>query len=294
MAEQPLIWASIRGLTRLLAGLSQERASRLGGRLGRLVGLIESDRRARSEARVVRALRVDGPKARRIVRGAYDHFGRCAAEFLRLPLVAPEMGRYVSVEGEEYLRSALDRGRGVVLLSGHLGNWEYGVALLALKGYPVQAIGAEQRDPRITDLVGELRASAGVRPLGKGFDLKAAISCLRGGEVLAILLDQDAKSRGLISPFLGLPASTPVGPVKLAAKTGAAVVPCFCLREPDGVSFRLRIHPPLDEAGGRPFGEDPQASVDRCNRVIGEAILSRPAQWMWMYPRWASTLGDRK
>jgi KDO2-lipid IV(A) lauroyltransferase len=126
--------------------------------------------------------------------------------------------KIMTVDGEEHLRRAMELGKGAIFLSAHIGNWEYGAAILAHKGFPINAIGAEQRDPRITEAIVDLRRSAGVKPVGKGLDLKGAISCLKAGEVLAVLLDQDARDMGVVSPFLGFPASTPVGPIKLARK----------------------------------------------------------------------------
>ena len=114
------------------------------------------------------------------------------------------------------------------------------------------AIGAEQRDPRITELVATLREAVGVRTIGKGFDLKGALRCLRRGEILGVLLDQDARSAGVVVPFLGYAASTPYGPVKMAAKLGARVVPLFMVRRQDGQHHDLFLLPPLGEAGGKP------------------------------------------
>jgi KDO2-lipid IV(A) lauroyltransferase len=156
----------------------------------------------------------------------------------------------------------------------------------------MNAIGAEQRDDRITRAIASLRASASVKPVGKGLDLRAALTCLRKNEVLAVLLDQDAKDTGVLSSFLGHLASTPVGPIKLASKLGTAVLPAHVLRDGDGTHMTLVIDPPLEGPNGRPFGEDVQDAVDRCNGVISGWIRENPEQWMWMYPRWESTLND--
>jgi KDO2-lipid IV(A) lauroyltransferase len=157
----------------------------------------------------------------------------------------------------------------------------------------MNAIGAEQRDERITQAIADLRSSAGVKPVGKGLDLRAAIECLRKNEVLAVLLDQDARDSGILSPFLGHLASTPTGPIKLACKLGSAILPAHITRDGDGSHMTLVIDPPLEGKGGRPFGEDMQYAVDRCNEVISGWIRENPEQWMWTYPRWESTLNDR-
>jgi KDO2-lipid IV(A) lauroyltransferase len=229
-------------------------------------------------------------RAREIIDGAYRHFGMAMVEFIRLPLMCGDIDSLVKVEGEEHIRRALERGRGAIFMSAHIGCWEYGAAVCARHGLPMNAIGAEQRDDRITQAIADLRSSAGVKPLGKGMDLRAAIDCLRKNEVLAVLLDQDARDAGVMSPFLGQLASTPIGPIKLASKLGSAVLPARITR--GGGRMTLVIDPPLEGRDGRPFGEDVQYAVDRCNEVISGWIREKPEQWMWMYPRWESTLND--
>ncbi len=258
-----------------------------------LIWFFSRSRVDRAEARCVKALQVGVTTARKIVRESYRNLGRGLSEFLRLPDLGERVLDHIDIHGEENLIGALSRGKGVILLTAHFGNWEYTAAALAVKDYPMNAIGAEQRDPRITELVVSLRSACGVKTMSKGFDLKSAIRCLREGQILGILLDQDFGSNGIVLPFLGIPASTPFGPVKMAEKIGSAVVPTFIIRRDDGCSHDLYILPPLDEAGGLPFGEDVEASLALCNDTLGEWIRRYPGQWMWLYPRWASTTGDR-
>ena len=293
MKKQPLIWAVVQVLRFIFNLLPHRAALSLGGWLGSVVEKFSSEKAHRARARCVRALGVSESEGARIVSESYSHFGRALVEFVRMPSMLGKLDEMISLEGEEHLREAFNRGKGVILLAAHIGNWEYEAALLASRGFPLHAIGAEQRDYRITNAIEELRRSAGVKPLGKGFDLKGALSCLKSGEILCIMLDQDARDMGIVSPFLGLPASTPVGPVKMARKFGSAVVPVHLVRDANGVHMRMTIEPALEGRDGEPFGEDLGYSVDLCNEVISGWIRQNPGQWMWMYPRWASTLNDR-
>jgi KDO2-lipid IV(A) lauroyltransferase len=257
-----------------------------------LVEKFSTEKAGKARGRCSRVLGVGEREARRIVSGAYRHFGRSLAEFIRLPLMISHIEEIVSLEGEEHLIDALGKGKGVIFLSAHIGNWEYGAALLAHRGFQINAIGAEQRDSRITEMIAELRRSAGVKPIGKGFDLKTALSCLRASEILAVLLDQDAREFGVVSPFLGIPASTPAGPIKLARKFGSPVVPVHVVRNKDGVHLSMTIEPALKGPMGADFGVDVQYAVDKCNEVISSWIRESPDQWLWMYPRWATTQKD--
>ena len=278
---------------RLCNALPHEKALSLGAFVGSAVKRHSPKHAEKARLRVARILGVGENEASAIISDAYRNFGRSLVEFLRLPKMANELDNIVELSGEEHLRNAYNKGRGVIFLSAHFGNWEYGAALMAKRGFPMNAIGAEQRDARITAAIEMLRAGAGVNPVGKGLDLKAAVSCLRKGEILAVLLDQDARDAGLPSPFLGVPASTPVGALKLARKYGSPVVPAHIVRVKNGSRFKMLIEPPLEGKNGEPFGEDLQYSVDLCNERISSWIRENPEQWLWMYPRWATTTGDR-
>lgn len=293
MRKQPVIWATLCAFKTLFNALPHRSAVNLGGAVGRCVHAFSRSRAARAYARVMRILDVDEAAAQEIVRAAYDHFGRSLAEFIRLPKMASRLDEIVELHGEEHLRAAMEQGHGVIFLAAHIGCWEYGAALLAQHGFPVNAIGAEQRDPRITETIERLRASAGVKPVGKGMDLRAAIDCLRKKEILCVLLDQDAREAGVVAPFLGFPASTPIGPLKMAKKFGSPVVPAYILRNPDGVTMTMHIEPALATNDGSPFGSDLLYAATACNDAISRWIRMAPGQWMWMYPRWATTLGDR-
>jgi KDO2-lipid IV(A) lauroyltransferase len=113
------------------------------------------------------------------------------------------------------------------------------------------------------------------------------------GEILGVLLDQDFGDRGIVVPFLGVEASTPYGPLKMADKIRSRIVPLFIVRRPDGIRHDLHLLPALEPPSGGSFGTELEASVRLCNDVIGEWIIKYPHQWMWLYPRWASTTGDR-
>jgi KDO2-lipid IV(A) lauroyltransferase len=291
--KQPFIWAALSFFIRLCMILGHRTAVRLGGLSGRLVCFFSFGRAARARSRVVRILGVREREAREIIRNAYSHFGKALVEFIRIPVMYPKIDEIVSTTGEEHVREALKMGRGAIMLSGHIGCWEYAAAVLARHGLPMNAIGTEQRDERITRAIADLRSRAGVKPIGKGMNLRAAVECLKKNEILAVLLDQDAKEAGILSPFLGHLASTPFALIKIAHKYGVPVLPAHITRDRDGLHMTMVIEPPLKGRDGRPFGEDIQYSVDRCNDVISGWIISEPGQWMWMYPRWESTLNDR-
>ena len=285
---QPVIWHLLNIFISVVRKLPHRSAVALGGRLGLLVAKATPKKFHEACARCERILGVSKERAVEIVTGSYRHFGSAAAEFARMPDAAQNIDSLVSCSGLEYLHDAAASKRGAMLVTAHIGNWEYGAACLAHHGFPVNALGADQRDSRITELIKELREACGVTALGKAGDLKVMVSALKRGEFIAVPVDQDAKEFGAVSPFLGFPASTPTGPERLAARLGCDVIPVFCIRNPDGITMDLKIYPPMQGRDGKPFGADIQESTDDLNRIISEEICRHPEQWMWMYPRWES------
>lgn len=291
---QNFYWYLICTLKVIFGVLPHKAAVRLGSFCGTLMWLICKKKVDKAETRCVRVLGVGVTVARDIVHESYRNIGRAVAETLRLPKIVSCVDRYVTFKNENNLKDALAAGKGVILLLAHLDNWEI-ANIYTSKKYPLHVIAANQRDNRINELLMHLRSLGGAHNVQKGGGLKGAIRCLRQGDVLCILHDQDAKEKGIVVPFLGEPASTPIGIAKLAAKFGSAVIPTQIYRNEDGFTHTIVFEPPLKDPSGKPFGVDEKTSLAICNERISSWILERPQQWLiWLYPRWASTVpGDR-
>ena len=282
--KQPFIWGAVNVIRKIMYLLPHKTACALGGNIGVLVALFSKKRVMAAEKRCMRALGTDEKEAHRIVRASYRHFGTAAVEFMRLPIMLDKLETLIRVHGAENLDNAFACGKGVMFVTGHIGNWEYAASLFAKRGYPINGLVAEQRDARITGLIEDIRVASKVKVLYKNGDLKKMISLLRKGELIAVPIDQDARAKGVLVPFLGIPASTPVGVAKLADKFDCRVVAGFCIRAEDGI-YDFYILPAFEEAGGRRFGEDAEKTMEKCNDVISEWIRKYPEQWMWLYPR---------
>ena len=286
--KQSFIWSVLSTFRKIVTSLPHQAAVMLGGFVGSIIPLFTRNKLKEATDRCAKVLDIPQKEASRIVKGAYRNFGKSTAEFIRIPVMAHKLDEIVTVNGEENLREAYEAGKGVFIVTGHIGNWEYAGAWCAQHGYPMNGLGTDQRDERITNLIMELRNAGGMKALGKASDLKAMIRALQAGEIIAVPVDQDAKKAGIVSPFLGYPASTPIGMAKLADKLGCAVVPAYCVRWLDTHKLELNFLPALKGRDGKPYGKDLQSSIDDCNEVISEWIRKYPDQWMWMYPRWES------
>ncbi len=210
---------------------------------------------------------------------------RTMVELLKSPYLTPEQLRaLVRMHGLEHLRQALAQGHGALLLTAHFGNWELMGAMLVREGLPLTVVARDSQEAFTASLINRSRESHGIEVLERE-ETRAMLRTLRSNRILGILPDQHAAGGSVIVDFLGRPAATAVGVATLAARTGALVVPGFCLRRPDG-TFDVVLHPPLElvETGDREA--DVRANTVLMNQVIGKQILAHPEQWLWLHRRW--------
>ena len=226
------------------------------------------------------------PRRRREVRiKSVMNISKTMGELLKLRWMSEEQVREaISIEGSEHLDAALARGKGVIIVTAHFGNWEYAGALLAVLGYPMNAIARDATAPLARDLINEARRSKGVQVFGR-WDARELLRALRRNECVAILPDQHADGPRAPMRFLGRTAGTATGPATFALRTGAAIVPVFAYRGPDDHS-RLRVFPPLETVWTGDREADVVATTQLINDIIGEQIRAHPEQWLWLHDRW--------
>jgi KDO2-lipid IV(A) lauroyltransferase len=199
-------------------------------------------------------------------------------------LSAEQIHALVRTEGLEHVRAALDQGHGVIMLSGHYGNWELMGEMLAESGFPVTVIARDSQERFTASLINRARESHGMEVLERE-DARAMLRALRSGRILGILPDQHAAGGSIVVDFLGRPAATAVGPATLAARTGALMVPSFCRRQPDG-TFQAVFYPPLPLVASGDREADVHANTILVNQALEKEILAHPEQWLWLHRRW--------
>lgn len=223
-----------------------------------------------------------------LARACFRHLGQCAFELACIRKMDPALDRWVEWPDADrrVLEQALAKGRGVLFVSGHVGNWELLARRVALAGYPCQTIAKETTDPRLTRLIERFREAGKLKSIWRGQDgaAKAMLKALKGGEILGMLIDQDTKVQSVFVPFFGELASTPRAAADLALRTGAAVVVGFCQRQEDG-RYRLSMKELTPPASGDREA-DAVALTAQMTSEIEQAIRRAPAQWVWMHRRW--------
>jgi KDO2-lipid IV(A) lauroyltransferase len=227
-------------------------------------------------------------------RACYRHLGKCLMEFIRLPAMNVEdIRRVTELRGRQHLDTALARGKGIILLTAHLGNWEMVGARIAAEGYPLNVIARAQRDHALTDYIRRTREVAGMRVYHREVAVRRSLEALRRNELVGMLMDQNAGDDGVFVDFFGRLASTARGPAAFALQTGAAVVPTFGWRKPDDRHVVKLAEPvPLVSTGDREA--DILSNTARYTKVIENAIREHPEQWFWLHKRWKSRPAQKR
>ena len=213
---------------------------------------------------------------RNFAQGVYET--TCAVHDSRASICAA-----VAVEGEEHLRRALERGRGVIALSAHLGNFTMIGARLAAAGYPFSVVVKQPKDERFARLIDHYRAMVGIQTISAKPRREAArqiLKALRRNEVILVIADE-FKSGGVEVEFLGRTASAPRGPATLALRTGAAVLPTFVTRDhEDRLTLRIGEEIQLVKTGD--LQQDVAANASLFAGHLEAMVRCYPDQWNWL------------
>ena len=218
----------------------------------------------------------------------FENLGMNMMEFSRVPwLKRGNLKGYVQCEGFENLREALKRGKGVIFITGHLGNWELMAAYYGLKGYPLDIVVRDLDSPLVDDFVRWVRTRSGNRVVPKRKSMRELLRTLRGGGIVGILLDQNVTwSEGVFVNFFGKLACTNKGAALLAAASGSPVIPTFIVRE--GGRHRIIIGREIEVVNSGERRSDVVENTYRFTRAIEDMVRRYPDQWFWIHQRWKS------
>ncbi len=224
----------------------------------------------------------------RIVRRLFRYLGWQLVEFCRLPRYTPKNTKgWIRTEGLEHYLAAEARGCGVLVLTGHLGAWELSSFYHSLMGHPMGMV-IRRLDNRLLDeYVNRIRCLHGNRVLHKNDFARSLLTAMRAGETVGILMDTNmTPPQGVFVRFFGMEACTASGLARVALKTGAVVVPGFCVWEESERQYVLHFGPELafDRNGDAEQGI--LAATQQCNDVMESWIRRFPEQWLWIHRRW--------
>lgn len=284
----------IRAFLRALAWLPLRVALALGTAVGRLAWHVAPATRRQMLATLEAAFpEKSGAEREAIARASLVHLAWLGAEVVTVPRWRHRLDDYVRLAPgvEELLRAAFARGRGVIYVAGHVGNWELMAQRVPHVGpWTASTIARKTIDPGLDDLIEKARREGGVETLWREdpSTARAMIRCFKKNEMLGILIDQDTKVQGVFVPFFGRLAYTPRAAGDLALRFRAPVIVGTSRRRGprsgDGHEVTA-VEIPYD-----PDAPDREAEAVRitaaCTAALEGAIRLNPAEWVWMHERW--------
>jgi KDO2-lipid IV(A) lauroyltransferase len=275
----------VRGLAAGLGRLPWRSALAAGARLGDTARALRLRRRVAEEN--LRIAFPEAPPAWRddVLVNHYRELGRVAIEYPRMPTLARAgPGEVIAAAtGLEHLEAARAAGRGALLLTGHLGNFELLGAWLA-RIHPLDFVVKPLSNPSVEGLLARWRADAGVGRIPLGAGVRGVFEALRANRWVALVADQDARRHGAFVPFFGRLTSTPKGPAELALRTGAPLIMGFTHRRDDG-RHTIDMQPPLDVPDRRAPDAVEELTARHAAALEAE-VRSHPASWFWLHRRW--------
>ncbi len=217
-----------------------------------------------------------------ITDGVYDSIARLMYGFAHLPAIDQSNVRnWIDYEGFEHFEEAKRRGKGVLFATAHLGNWELSAYAHALMTEPMNVVVRPLDNPYLDRFVEERRAASGNRIIGKKDLLRGILKALSANEAVGILIDQNTGlDDGVFIDFFGRKASANSGFVKLAHRTGAAVIPGFALWCEDLQKYVLKFYPIVEMTG------DLTIDAQQLHTLLEGVIREYPDQWLWIHRRW--------
>jgi KDO2-lipid IV(A) lauroyltransferase len=224
----------------------------------------------------------------RILRGVYVHLAWQLVEFCRMTRYTPQnTSAWLRTEGLDRYLAAQARGKGVLVVTGHLGAWELSSFYHSLMGHPMGMVIRRLDNRRLDDFVNGIRCLHGNKVIHKDDFGRGLLLAMRSGQTVGILMDTNmTPPQGSFVKFFGLEACTATGLAHVARKTGAAVLPGFMLWEPSERCYVLHFGPEIQIPHTANPAEDILAATQLCTQAIESWIRRYPDQWLWIHRRW--------
>ena len=286
-----LEYLALRAAFGALAALPLGAALRVG-ELAALVAYLLDRRHRRVGMRNLEIAFPEKPirERRRILRASFLNLGRMAVELAHLPRLSAERLRdMVRFADEEWWREATswERSTGVLVLSGHFGNWELLVFAHGMRGHPVHMVHRTIANPLLDRWLNALRARAGTRTIRKRHAARAVLAALHERGLLVLPFDQNStRGLGVFVDFFGVPASTNAGLARIALRTDAPIVPVFIVREGGSGRHRVHVLPIMQVERTGDLRADVVRNTQRFSAVFEDMVRRHPEQWLWMHKRW--------
>ncbi len=282
-----LEYSVFRLLSWLAPRLPPSVAYKLFGWIGDISYWVLPRRRANVRRNLSMVLRGGTEGLGQLIRETFREGARYYYDTFRVPaLTDEELEATITLRGWEHLEKGLEGGKGVVLVTAHLGSPVLVAQILAVRRCRVVSVVEAVNPPQLLELMTRARGSRGIRlvPLGPSI-FRVLNESLARNEIVGLVADRDLQGSGVRAEFFGAETVMPSGPVTLALRTGAALVPAFTYRRRDG-GFLARIEEPLSMTRTGKLKEDVRLNTQRLAAVLEKAIAEKPEQWIVFESVW--------
>ena len=194
----------------------------------------------------------------------------------------------VRIKNIEYLNEVLQKGKGGIVISAHLGNWEMGGAVLPVLGFPLSVVALTHQDQRVNALFNAQREAFGAQVIQTDVAVRRVMEHLRKNRLIAILADRDFGNHGFMMDFFGRQTMIPKGAAYFSMKTGAPIIPAFFLRAGDD-RFEIMVYPPIEPPhlpDGKITDEAAKGYIRKYLTIIEDEIRKHPSQWLLFREFW--------
>jgi len=284
--EYAAVWLLLKGLGFLPRPLARRLAARVAGILYAL-----SPKLRKTAETNLRIAFPEWIKAQRdaVIRRMVRNLGWMAAEFARFPKYSREdIEEIVVLDGNENFVDGRKQGKGVLILTGHIGAWELSSFAHALYGYPLHFMARPLDNQRIDALVNSYRCTSGNRAIFKNESARVMLKILKDAGTIGVLADQNTMlGEAVFVDFFGKSASTTTGIARVALHTDAAVVPGYAVWDESIGKYRLRFEPAMELIRTGDAERDIRENMQRFTKVIEDIIRKYPDQWVWVHGRWS-------
>lgn len=283
--EYAAAWMILKGI----GALPRPLAVKAGQAVGAIARAVLPHLRRHAETNLRLALpSLDKSERKRVLLGTFRNLGRLLGEVSQFPRFNREnISSVVVYEGLENFLAAQAQGRGVILLTGHIGAWELSVYAHSIYGYPMSFLARRVDNPLVERLGESYRARYGNRSIDKRGSLREVMKTLKAGGVVGILADLNtSREEGVFCDFFGIPACSTAGVAALALRTGAVVLPGYIVWDDAARIHRLCFEPPVETISTGNQKEDVAVNTARYMKVIENVVRRYPDQWLWIHRRW--------
>jgi KDO2-lipid IV(A) lauroyltransferase len=225
---------------------------------------------------------------RKIIRSNYLHFALVWLDFVKLPRIVNTSNwqNYFQVEGLEFARKALKEGKGIIFVTGHVGNWEVLGCAFDFFFHPLHSIAKHLKNPFVDRFLTRLREEGRQKIIFTEDASREIIRVLRNNKLLGILVDQNARENNIFVDFFGQKAATTRSVATISLKMGAPIIMSFLRRTDKKYKFKITLSKPIQIERTGNLEKDILSLTQRYTTIIESRIREHPHEWLWMHRRW--------